>query len=862
MAETQQKPLEAGAVYVQKALSNKEFLQESPDVQIQVLSRLSPSFGQLENEAKLSVLQRARNDAGLEQPQTQAPELQPEAPQDLGFFQTALNKGVETATLGLADMPESSNQAGNLVGGFGGSVIPVGLGTLLGGLPGGVAAAGAVGLGTDAREQLNQGAQNVNWLQSAISGLGGAGGQFLGGKFGTTLLKDALINAGTNAATDMGIQGFNNNGQVDLMQSLGAALQGVGGAVAGRAVPQLGGGLGKITNDFMGLVGLRENKAQPVGLAGLERLAKQQEMARQGIPQQQAAPLPQQRPTALQQQQLNEQGALPAPPASPLDRIMAIKNPGVRLSALKQREAMASRKLKRAKQPEAQVEKEAELKSLQKAIIEAKQQKVAYDKQLENELEQNALKAKIQAYGAPITKPDRLLPSPQAVKQQRNKEFVQQVAEQRFSNAKQRAKGAELPSSGEVIPMGKPLKTARPATFEESINQRRKQAVELGNPKLTQKDLGKIEAELEQNVRNQVERPASLRLLAEVQKQRAELRKQEKAAYLGKKQPLNDEDFEPVKAKPAELKQQAEPVQKTQELTLDSYKARDGTSEKRFNIKQKQPDGSVKTIAKAIDEKTAKAYAKKGEVFARIEKAAEAAKAPEFNDTPEGRAKKAELFREFVPKEALKYFNSAARAMEKGHMINEGYVAEKVGASEGVPLFEKGLTTPIDFELNPKTGDVRLRVIDEQGQLKSRLFKEGGQGFYERGGLLRPVDKSTLISEYTELANTKTVSPYRLERRQLTQEQLEAKGANYKGDGYQTVVVDELGNIIEQKKVKSTPVSETIKAFVESLKEGGTVKLSNLTKALTENDKAAILLDAPPRVRKYLKKALTDKDCC
>jgi uncharacterized protein YbdZ (MbtH family) len=167
----------------------------------------------------------------------------------LDFLGQVANTAIETGTFGLVDRPMATNEAAMFTGGMIGGAVPYGLTALLGAavpatlpftLPIAASLAGAQGIGTDIRDQLDAGRSmdELNLGRTAFRGLASSGGALAGGTLGTTLLRDALINAGFNAGEVAGVQALEGQAP-DLGQIAKAGGMGVGGSVAGRGLNAL-----------------------------------------------------------------------------------------------------------------------------------------------------------------------------------------------------------------------------------------------------------------------------------------------------------------------------------------------------------------------------------------------------------------------------------------------------------------------------------------------------------------------------------------------------------------------------------------------------------------------------------------------
>jgi len=175
------------------------------------------------------------------------PALMPQ--QGRSFLEDAFNTAFETGTFGLVDRPVATNEAAQFVGGMVGGAVPYGLAALLGvavpatlpfTLPIAASLVGAQGIGTDIRDQLDagRGMDELNLGRTAFRGVASAGGALAGGTLGTTLIRDALINAGFNVGEVAGVQALEGQAP-DLGQIAKAGGMGVGGSATGRGLNAL-----------------------------------------------------------------------------------------------------------------------------------------------------------------------------------------------------------------------------------------------------------------------------------------------------------------------------------------------------------------------------------------------------------------------------------------------------------------------------------------------------------------------------------------------------------------------------------------------------------------------------------------------
>lgn len=204
----------------EKLEASKQYFQEVVAPQLPQ-EEYGPAWGQFYNEAVLP---------------TFAPTQQ--ANPALDFLGQVANTAIQTGSFGIVDRPDPTNEWAGALGGLVGGAIPVGGATLLGGFPAGIAAAAALGGGASIRDQYDEGRTDINIPRVLASTAAGGLGQFAGGRFGTTLIKDALINAGFNAGEVAGIQALEGM-PTDMGQILKAAGIGVGATAGGRGAAAL-----------------------------------------------------------------------------------------------------------------------------------------------------------------------------------------------------------------------------------------------------------------------------------------------------------------------------------------------------------------------------------------------------------------------------------------------------------------------------------------------------------------------------------------------------------------------------------------------------------------------------------------------
>jgi hypothetical protein len=209
----------------------------------------------------------------------------------------------------------------------------------------------------------------------------------------------------------------------------------------------------------------------------------------------------------------------------------------------------------------------------------------------------------------------------------------------------------------------------------------------------------------------------------------------------------------------------------------------------------------------------------------------------------------------YIPKEAAakKAWATVKQVLSDGQMADVKYFAEKYGLTESKALVSRPNELIYDVGINAKTGDVNLKVIDENGQLRTRILAQAVD------------DVNAIRSEIESIVASDAEPLYSISKRQLTEAELAERGN--RGDGTTLEVRDRQGNIIEQRTENLVPVSERItpaaKALAEELK-GNIKDKENFTRSLDKvsfDDKLAILESNNKRVKNQISKYLLEEPC-